>query len=203
MPNTAIDTTTTSDGGSEVAVRAHHKIHSMAVSGGFLDSAALDFADGLNCLIGGRGTGKTHVALGLALAVCQKGLFVGFTTAATLVQELIEARDEKRLRRLQSQLAKYRLLIINELGFVSFSKTGAKLLFEIFSKRFERGSTLVTSSLLFDEWTEVFGSERRTGALLDRLIHHAHILECNGEGYRLTQARVSKRVKAHRPRPNT
>ena len=139
----------------------------------------------------------------MSLAVCQKGLSVGFTTAATLVHELIEARDEKRLRRLQSQLAKYRLLTINELGFVSLSKTGPELLFETFSKRYERGSTLVTSSLLFDEWTEVFGSERRTGALLDRLIHHAHILECNGEGYRLTQTRESKRVKAHRPRPNT
>ena len=131
--------------------------------------------------LGNSGTGKTHIALGLGLAACQKGLSVGFTTAAALVHELMEARDEKRLLRLQNQLAKYRLLIIDELGFVPLSKTGAELLFEVFSQRYERGSTLVTSNLPFDEWTEIFGSERLTGALLDRLTHHVHILEMNGE----------------------
>ena len=119
---------------------------------------------------------KTHIALGLGLAACQKGLTVGFITAAALVHELIEARDEKRLLRFQKQLAKYKLLIIDELGFVPLSKTGAELLFEVFSQRYEGGSTLVTSNLPFDEWTEVFGSERLTGALLDRLTHHVHIL---------------------------
>ena len=103
--------------------------------------------------LGNSGTGKTHIALGLGLAACQKGLSVGFTTAAALVHELMEARDEKRLLRLQNQLAKYRLLIIDELGFVPLSKTGAELLFEVFSQRYERGSTLVTSNLPFDEWT--------------------------------------------------
>jgi DNA replication protein DnaC len=131
--------------------------------------------------LGNSGTGKTHVALGLGLAACQKGITVGFITAAALVHELMEARDEKRLLRLQKQLAKYKLLIIDELGFVPLSKTGAELLFEVFSQRYERGSTLVTSNLPFDEWTEVFGSERLTGALLDRLTHHVHILEMNGE----------------------
>ena len=92
----------------------------------------------------------------------------------------MEARDEKRLLRLQRQLARYNLLIVDELGFVPLSKTGAELLFEIFSQRYERGSTLVISNLPFDEWTEVFGSERLTGALLDRLTHHVHILEMNG-----------------------
>jgi|TARA_B100000315_G_scaffold235359_1_gene250234 DNA replication protein DnaC len=86
----------------------------------------------------------------------------------------MEARDEKRLLRFQKQLAKYKLLIIDELGFVPLSKTGAELLFEVFSQRYEQGSTLVTSNLPFDEWTEVFGSERLTGALLDRLTHHVH-----------------------------
>ena len=141
--------------------------------------------------LGNSGTGKTHVALGLGLAACQKGLAVGFTTAAALVHELREARDERRLLRLQKQLAAYRLLIIDELGYVPLSPTGAELLFEIFSQRYERGSVIVTSNLPFDEWTSMFGSERLTGALLDRLTHHVHILELNGDSYRLkvSQAR--------------
>ena len=148
--------------------------------------------------LGNSGTGKTHIALGLGLAACQKGLTVGFITAAALVHELMEARDEKRLLRFQKQLAKYKLLIIDELGFVPLSKTGAELLFEVFSQRYERGSTLLTSNLPFDEWTEVFGSERLTGALLDRLTHHVHILEMNGDSYRLNQSQ--KRRKSPKTR---
>ena len=139
--------------------------------------------------VGNSGTGKTHVALGLGLAACQRGLSVGFTTAAALVHELIEARDERRLLNLQKKLARLKLLIVDELGFVPLSKTGAELLFEVFSQRYERGSTLVTTNLPFDEWTEVFGSERLTGALLDRLTHRVHILEMNGESYRLRESR--------------
>ena len=143
--------------------------------------------------VGNSGTGKTHIALGLGLAACQKGLSVGFTTAAAMVHELIEARDEKRLLRLQRQLAAYKLLIIDELGYVPLSTTGAELLFEVFSQRYERGSTIVTSNLPFDEWTGVFGSERLTGALLDRLTHHVHILEMNGDSYRLKQSKQRQR----------
>jgi len=139
--------------------------------------------------VGNSGTGKTHIALGLGLAACQRGLAVAFTTAAALVHQLIEARDEKSLLRLQKQLTNCRLLIVDELGFVPLSKTGAELLFDLFSQRYERGSILVTSNLPFDEWTEVFGSERLTGALLDRLTHHVHILEMNGDSYRLKQSR--------------
>lgn len=139
--------------------------------------------------LGPSGTGKTHVALGLGLAACQKGLSVGFTTAAALVHELLEARDERRLLRLQKQVMAYRLLIIDELGYVPLSPTGAELLFEVMSQRYERGSVLVTSNLPFDEWTSVFGSERLTGALLDRLTHHVHVLEMNGESYRLKASR--------------
>ena len=146
--------------------------------------------------IGNSGIGKTHVALGLGLAACQRGLSVGFTTAAALVHELIEARDERRLLNLQKKLARLKLLIIDELGFVPLSKTGAELLFEVFSQRYERGSVLVTTNLPFDEWTEVFGSERLTGALLDRLTHHVHILEMNGESYRLKQSRQAAPVRA-------
>ena len=142
--------------------------------------------------LGPSGTGKSHVALGLGLAACQKGLSVGFTTAAALVHELMEARDERRLLRLQKQMAGHKLLIIDELGFVPLSKTGAELLFELISQRYERGATLITSNLPFDEWTETFGSERLTGALLDRLTHHVTILEMNGDSYRLAQSRTQK-----------
>lgn len=142
--------------------------------------------------LGPSGTGKTHVALGLGLAACQKGLSVSFTTAATLVNEMMGARDERRLLRLQKQLAGVKLLIIDELGFVPLSKTGAELLFELISQRYERGSTLITSNLPFDEWIETFGTERLTGALLDRLTHHVNILEMNGDGYSLSQSRARK-----------
>jgi len=142
--------------------------------------------------LGPSGTGKTHVALGLGLAACQKGLSVGFTTAAALVSEMMEARDERRLLRFQKQMAAYQLLIIDELGFVPLSKTGAELLFELISQRYERGATLITSNLPFDEWTETLGSERLTGALLDRITHHVNILEMNGDSYRLAQSRARK-----------
>ena len=129
------------------------------------------------------------MALGLGLAACQRGMPVGFTTAAGLVHELMEARDERRLLNLQRQLSRLSLLIIDELGFVPLSPTRAELLFEVFSQRYERGSILVTINLPFDEWTGVFGSERLTGALLDRLTHHVHILEMNGDSYRLKRSR--------------
>jgi DNA replication protein DnaC len=147
-------------------------------------------------LLGNSGTGKTHLALALGLVACQRGHRVRFTTAAALVHELIEAQDERRLRRYQKQMASYELLIVDELGFVPLSKTGAELLFEVFSQRYERSATLVTSNLPFQEWTEVLGSERLTGALLDRLTHHVHILEMNGESYRLKE---SKRNRAGKP----
>ena len=109
----------------------------------------------------------------------------------------MEARDERRLLRLQAQLAACKLLIIDELGYVPFSQTGAELLFETFSQRYERGSTILTSNLPFEDWTSVFGSERLTGALLDRLTHHVHILEMNGESYRLKD---SKQRRPGKPR---
>ena len=146
--------------------------------------------------VGNSGTGKTHVALRLGLAACQRGMSVGFTTAAALVHEMMEARDERRLLNLQRQLSRLNLLIIDELGFVPLSTTGAELLFEVFSQRYERGSILVTTNLPFDEWTEVFGSERLTGALLDRLTHHVHILEMNGESYRLKRSRENAAAQA-------
>jgi DNA replication protein DnaC len=138
--------------------------------------------------LGNSGTGKTHVALALGLAACQKGFTVAFTTAAALVHQLMEARDERRLLKLQRDLQAVRLLIVDELGYVPLSPTGAELLFEVLSLRYERGSTIITSNLPFEEWTSVLGSERLTGALLDRLTHHVHILTMNGDSYRLKQS---------------
>ena len=159
-----------------------------------MDLARCDYVDRRENIIalGPSGTGKTHIALGLGLAACQRGLKVRFTTAAALVHDLIEAQDERRLQRLQKQLTSQNLLIIDELGFVPLSKSGAELLFEVISQCYERGSIIITSNLPFDEWTEVFGSERLTGALLDRLTHHVHILEMNGESYRLKHSRKNR-----------
>jgi DNA replication protein DnaC len=166
-----------------------------------LDLARCDYIDRRENVLalGNSGTGKTHIALALGLAACQKGYRVRFATAAGLVHELMEARDEKRLLRTQKQLAAYQLLIIDELGFVPLSRTGAELLFEIFSQRYERGATLVTSNLPFNEWTEILGTERLTGALLDRLTHHIHILEMNGESYRLKESKQTRHSAARAP----
>jgi DNA replication protein DnaC len=146
--------------------------------------------------LGNSGTGKTHIALSLGLAACQKGFSVAFTTAAALVHQLMEARDERRLIKLQRDLQAVKLLIIDELGYVPLSPTGAELLFEVFSQRYEHGSTIVTSNLPFEEWTSVLGSERLTGALLDRLTHHVHILTMNGDSYRLAQSTARRRLSA-------
>lgn len=138
--------------------------------------------------LGNSGTGKSHVALALGLAACQKGFTVAFTTAASLVTQLMEARDERRLLKLQRDLQAVKLLIVDELGYVPLSATGAELLFETFSQRYERASTIITSNLPFEDWTSVLGSERLTGALLDRLTHHVSILTMNGDSYRLKQS---------------
>jgi DNA replication protein DnaC len=146
--------------------------------------------------LGNSGTGKTHAALALGLAACQKGFSVAFTTAASLVHQLMEARDERRLLKLQRDLQMVKLLIVDELGYVPLSPTGAELLFEILSQRYERSSTILTSNLPFEDWTSVLGSERLTGALLDRLTHHVHILTMNGDSYRLKQSAGRRRDAA-------
>lgn len=131
-------------------------------------------------------------AAGVKAARLAEGHRVRFITAAALASGLLEARDEKELLRSQKLLASYQLLIVDELGFVPLSKTGAELLFEAFSQRYERSSTLVTSNLPFQEWTKIFGSKRLTGALLDRLSHHVHILKMNGGSYRLKQSYTNR-----------
>jgi len=153
--------------------------------------------------LGNSGTGKTHIALSLGLAACQKGFSVTFITAAQMVHQLMEARDEKRLLRLQRELQAPKLLIVDELGYVPLSSTGAELLFEVFSQRHERSSTIVTSNLPFEEWTSVLGSERLTGALLDRLTHHVHILTMNGDSYRLAQSTARRRLSSKAAQDDT
>jgi DNA replication protein DnaC len=147
------------------------------------------------CLIGNAGTGKTHVAIALGLAICRLGQRVRFVTAASLVTQLEEAQQQHRLDRLLSQLDRVDLLIIDELGYLSFSRAGAELLFQVFADRYERRSVLVTSNLAFSEWGSVFQGDRMTAALLDRLTHRCDIFEMNGESYRFRESMKSKKEK--------
>jgi DNA replication protein DnaC len=149
-------------------------------------------------LIGNSGTGKTHLATALGLAACHDGRRVGFFGVTALVTGLLEAREDRRLERLFKQLSRFDLLILDELGYVPFTKAGSELLFEVVSRAYEQQSVIVTTNLPFEQWTEVCGSERLTGAMLDRLTHRVHIIEANGESYRLkdSQRRLRRRRKA-------
>ena len=143
--------------------------------------------------VGNPGTGKTHLATALGMAACGRGYRVRFFRLTELATLLMEARDERSLLGLKARLAKLDLLILDELGYVPASKVGAELLFDVISSAYERTSLIVTTNLPFEYWTEVLGSERLTGALLDRLTHRVHILEANGTSYRLQDAK--KRLK--------
>ena len=140
-------------------------------------------------LIGHPGTGKTHIATALGIAACGQGKKVRFHRVTELITQLMEAREERQLMRMKNQLAKLDLLILDELGYVPASKLGSELLFDVISAAYERTSVIVTTNLPFEQWTEVLGSQRLTGAVLDRLTHHCHILEATGESYRLKDAR--------------
>jgi DNA replication protein DnaC len=140
------------------------------------------------CLLGSPGTGKTHVTIALGLAACRQGRRVRFFTAATLVTRLEEAQKQYQLDRFLSQLDKVHLLICDELGYLSFSRAGAELLFQVFADRYERASLLITSNLAFSDWGQVFQGERMTAALLDRLTHRCQIFEMNGESYRFRES---------------
>jgi len=145
-------------------------------------------------LAGNPGTGKTHIATALGVEACARGKKVRFWRVTDLITALMEAREERVLSRMKSQLAKVDLLILDELGFVPASKLGAELLFDVISTAYERTSVIVTTNLPFERWAEVLGSERLTGAALDRLTHRCHILECNGESYRLKDAQRRRRA---------
>jgi len=146
-------------------------------------------------LVGNSGTGKTHVATALGIAACSQGKRVRFYRVTELITELLEAREERTLLRLKKQLSRLDLLILDELGYVPASKVGAELLFDVISTAYERQSVIVTTNLPFEHWTEVLGSERLTGAALDRLTHRCHILEASGESYRLQDAQRRRRAK--------
>ncbi len=153
-------------------------------------------------LIGNPGTGKSHLATALAAEACAKGYKVRFYRTTELVTALIEARDERTFLRLKNQLARLDLLVLDELGYVPASKVGAELLFDVISSAYERSSVIVTSNLPFESWTEVLGSERLTGATLDRLTHRCRIIETKGESYRLADAKTRRR-RTNTTRPAT
>lgn len=140
-------------------------------------------------LVGPSGTGKTHLTLALGIAACSQGKKVRFWRVTELITTLLEAKEERQLLRLRGQLAKLDLLILDELGYVPASKAGAELLFDVIANAYERNSVIVTTNLPFENWTEVLGNERLTGAALDRLTHRCHILETKGESYRLRESK--------------
>jgi DNA replication protein DnaC len=144
-------------------------------------------------LVGGPGTGKTHLATALGVEACGRGKRVRFCRVTELVTQLMEAREERLLGQMRSRLAKLDLLILDELGYVPASKAGAELLFDVIGTAYERTSVIVTTNLPFEQWPEVLGSERLTGAALDRLTHRCTILETGKESYRVRDARRRRR----------
>lgn len=138
--------------------------------------------------VGNTGTGKTHICTALAMCACQQGYRVRFYTAPGLVTELLHAQSEHRLGKLEKKWLHYDLILIDELGYVPYSKEGAELFFRFVASRYERGSIMLTSNLEFSDWTQVFGEERLTAALLDRLTHRCHIFLMNGDSYRFRES---------------
>lgn len=144
--------------------------------------------------MGRSGTGKSHLATALGIEACRQNIRTRFVSCYGLVNELIEAREEHILRRLLARYCRYELLILDELGYVPFSKEGAELLFQILAERHEKGSVIITTNLGFADWSQVFGDPIMTGALLDRLTHQAHVISCDWESYRLKQSLADKKT---------
>lgn len=156
----------------------------------FITLAKGDFVEKKENIIflGNSGTGKTHLSIALGIEMIQNGYKTKFITASALVEELLMANEEHRLGAFEKKWLKFDVIIVDELGYVPFSKTGAELLFQFFSSRYERASVIITTNLEFSEWTNVFGDEKMTAALLDRLTHRSHIHLLNGESYRFRQS---------------
>ncbi len=146
--------------------------------------------------LGKSGTGKTHLATGLGIEACKQGFRTRFVTGCGLVNELLEAREERVLSRLLKRYAGYDLLIVDELGYVPFSRAGAELLFQVLAERHERKSVIVTTNLGFADWTQIFGEANLTAALLDRVTHRAAIIDCRWESFRLHQSLRQQVAKA-------
>ncbi len=142
--------------------------------------------------LGRSGTGKTHMATALGIEACKNNFRTRFVTCYGLVNELIEARQERALQRLIQKYVRYDLLILDEVGYIPFTKEGSELLFQVLAERHERGSVMITTNLGFADWTQVFGDAAMTAALLDRLTHKAHIVNCPWESYRLKQSLKKK-----------
>jgi DNA replication protein DnaC len=143
--------------------------------------------------LGRSGTGKTHMATALGIEACKNNFRTRFVTCYGLINELIEAREERELRRLLQRYTRYDVLILDELGYIPFSKEGSELLFQVLAERHERGSVIITTNLGFADWTQVFGDPTMTAALLDRLTHKAHIINCSWDSYRLKQSLKGKK----------
>ncbi|TEB06338.1 IS21-like element helper ATPase IstB [Pelotomaculum propionicicum] len=150
-------------------------------------------------LLGNSGTGKTHLSIALALCACRHGYRVRYWNASGLVTHLLLAQREHRLLQMEKQWLKQDLVVVDEVGFVPYTPEGAQLFFRFMASRYERGSIIVTSNLEFSQWSSVFGEERLTDALLDRLTHQCHILLMNGDSYRFRQSisRQEKEVEKH------
>lgn len=144
--------------------------------------------------LGSVGTGKTHLATAIALAACQAGRRVRFFTASSLANLLLERNNKGTLNSFQESLKKADLIVVDEIGFVPLHKESAELLFQVISDCYERRSLIITSNLEFSQWNTVFGDNRLTAALIDRLIHHSHIVVFSGESYRLTQSMNRQRA---------
>jgi len=146
--------------------------------------------EGRNIILAGNpGTGKTHLSIGLGINACNKGYKVFFTTAASLINELKETKSDKKLYTFEKRFEKYDLIILDELGYISFDKEGSELLFTFLSLRAERKSTIITTNLSFDRWNEIFNDAVLTAALIDRMTHKSYVLNMNGESYRIKETR--------------
>lgn len=151
----------------------------------------LDFIrTGRNIILAGNpGTGKTHLAIGLGIQACLEDYQVLFTTVPRLITQIRESRSQKMLRQLEGRFEKYDLVICDEFGYISFDKEAAELLFTHLSLRAGRKSTIITTNLSFDRWSEIFGDPVITAAMVDRLTHKAHIINMNGNSYRVKETK--------------